>query len=77
MNYKEIYSLPAVNEEIPYDGVLQVNSVTGIPSLAVGDQHIHALVPDGFKTVGTVFWETGMPEPIPDPVVPAWFDGWR
>ena len=77
MSYKEIYYLPAENEEIPYEGVLQVNAVSGIPGLAVGDQYIHVIVGDDFKSAGTVFWETGMAEPSPDPAVPARYAGWR
>lgn len=77
MSYKEIYYLPAANEEILYEGVLQINAVAGIPGLAVGDQYIHALVPEGFQTAGTVFWETGMAEPSPDPTVSMRYAGWR
>lgn len=77
MNYKEIYYLPGQNEEIPYEGILQVNAVAGIPNLAVGDQYIHVLVPGDFQSAGAVFWETGMNEPSPDPAVPARYAGWR
>lgn len=77
MIYKEIYYLPAENEEITYEGVLKVNAVHGILGLGVGDQCIHALVPSDFKTAGAVFWETGMPEPSPDSEMPQRFAGFR
>lgn len=77
MTHKEIYYLPAENEEITYEGVLKLNAVSGIPGLAVGDQCIHALVPADFQTAGTVFWETGMPEPSPDSEVQQRFAGFR
>ena len=69
--WKEVYVIPAVDEEIPKDGILLVDAVTG-------DQMIHAIVPIDYTTEGTLLWETGMdPTTAPDSNPSNRFAGWR
>ena len=71
MNYKEVYIIPDVDEEVPEPCILLVNAATG-------DQMLHAIVPDEYSTKGTLLWETGMAEGLaPDSNPPHRYAGWR
>jgi len=71
VDYKEVYIIPAVDEEIPENSILLIDSTTG-------NQMIHAIVPIDYKTGGDLLWETGMDsKSAPDSDPPNRFAGWR
>lgn len=73
---KEIYYIPGDGERIPEGSIPLINAVSGI--VGVGDQMLHAIVPDDFDTAGTMLWEAGTNEALaPDSSPPNRFAGWR
>lgn len=69
--WKEVYIVPGIDEEIPDNSILLINQSTG-------NQMVHAIVPIYYTTDGTLLWETGMdPESAPDSYPPNRFAGWR
>jgi hypothetical protein len=70
-DYKEVYIIPDIDEEVLEPSELLVNAATG-------DQMLHAIVPLSYSTKGTLLWETGMDEGlVPDSDPPHRFAGWR
>lgn len=56
--WKEVYVIPAVDEEIPEDSILLINAATS-------DQMIHAIVPVDYTTearcCGKLVWTQHLP----------------
>ena len=70
-DYKEVYIIPDIDEEVPEPCILLVNAATG-------DQMLHAIVPVSYSTKGTLLWETGMDSKLaPDSNPPHRYAGWR
>lgn len=70
INYKEIYVIPGIDEEVPENSILLISDDTKVEIL-------HSIVQDDYKTAGTILWETGMnTNLIPNSKPPHKFAGW-
>ena len=49
-DWKEVYVIPAIDEEVPENSILLIDAATG-------NQMIHAIVPIDYTTDGTLLWE--------------------